>query len=488
MIDNRVPIDVLCHADFSGRIRKGKDCPGLAAFCAALDSVRDANRAGAVVLDAGDEFCASYWGGEPVVKALSLIGTEALTLGNHEFDRGREFLEACVMAAEYPILCANVVEKDTNALVRGAKPYVILEKAGLKIGVLGLTTEYTPYMVEKKAFLPYSVTSGLEACQTYIPQMRNEGAQIVIVLAHFPFYVDEDGISGELYELLSRCPPADVFIGGHIPGDYAGIVNGAVVLKAGFGGNSLGHARLWFDREQNRVTGAECDILLTDREAPGRPEIREYEKAVTQPFEAYFHEKLAFADEDWHMRLAAECKLGNFLADCMWEGAGVDIAYMNATTAGGTICAGPVTVEDITSVYGFRDNLMTAQMTGAQIYELLELVYAPGRFGNNAGLLYSGLIVHVDHTKPSPRKIQKITLRDGTPVEPGAVYTVATSEYMASGGNDTGQVALSLAWKDTGVPYLDAIFAYLRKYKTMRIQPERRLYEIGVPENNNAPF
>ena len=488
MTENRIPIDVLCHADYSGRIKKTRDCPGLAAFCAAVDSVRDANRAGALLLDSGDEFCASYWGGEPVVKALRLIETDALTLGNHEFDRGREFLEACVAAAGYPVLCANIVEKDTNALVRGALPYVILEKAGVKIGVLGLTTEYTPFMVEKKAFLPYKATSGLEACRTYIPKMRGEGAQIVIVLAHYPFYVDGGGISGELRELLAQSPPADVFIGGHIPGDYAGVVNGAVVLKAGFGGNSLGHARLWFDRAQNRVTGAECEILLTDREAPGRPEVREYERAVTSPFDAYFHEQLAVADEEWPMRLAAECKLGNFLADCMREGAGVDIAYMNATTAGGAIFPGPVTVEDITSVYGFRDNMMTAQITGAQIYELFELVYAPERFGNNAGLLYSGLIVHVNHKMPSPYKIQLITLRDGTPVEADAKYTVATSEYMASGGNDTGHIALSLTWKDTGVAYLDAIFAYLRKHQKMYIQPEQRLYEIGVPENNNAPF
>jgi len=488
MIDSRVPIDVICHADYSGRIKKTKDCPGLAAFSAAVDSIRDANVAGTVLLDAGDEFCASYWGGEPVVKALELLGTDALTLGNHEFDKGKAFLETCVSAAGYPILCANIMEKDTRSLVRGVRPYVMLRKAGVQIGVLGLTTEYTPYMVERKAFLPYEVTPSVEACRTFIPQMRREGAQIIIVLTHFPFYVDEGGISGELYEVLTQSPPADVFIGGHIPGDYAGKVNGTVVLKAGFGGNSLGHARLWFDREQNRVVEAECGILLTNREAKGRPSIQEYEKAVTQPFDAYFHETLATADEEWPMRLAEECKLGNFLADCMWEGAGVDIAYMNATTAGGAICPGPVTVEDITSVYGFSDNMMTAHITGAQIYELLELVYAPERFGNNAGLLFSGLIVYVDHTKPSPHKIQRITLRDGSPVEADASYTVATSEYMASGGNDTGKVAQALTWKNTGVPYLDAIFAYLRRHQKMCIKPEQRLHEIGAPENNNAPF
>ena len=77
-----------------------------------------------------------------------------MTLGNHEFDRGQAFLNACIGEAGFPILCANVVERATGALIPGTRPYVLLERAGVRIGVLGITTEYTPYMVTAASFAP----------------------------------------------------------------------------------------------------------------------------------------------------------------------------------------------------------------------------------------------------------------------------------------------------------------------------------------------
>ena len=161
---------------------------------------------------------------------------------------------------------------------------------------------------------------------------------------------------------------------------------------------------------------------------------------------------------------------------------------MNATSAGGRIEPGPVTAEDMSSVMGFDDPILRAKITGAQLYELFELVYVPERFGNNAGLMYSGLVVYADHTKPAFSKIRKITLPDGTPIEREKTYTVATSEYMASGGNDTGQIANALQWEQLPVHMYEAIFAHVRKLGKLSVSPEQRMHEIGRPENDNSPF
>jgi len=59
---------------------------------------------------------------------------------------------------------------------------------------------------------------------------------------------------------------------------------------------------------------------------------------------------------------------------------------------------------------------------------------------------------------------------------------------MASGGNDTSQIANALSWENTRTLFWDAMFDYLRKYGKMHISPEQRMFEIGQPENNNAPF
>ncbi len=486
---NLIPIDILGHADFGGSLRQDKRKPGLANFGTEIDKIRDANPEGTLLLDAGDQFTARYWPGLPVVEALSLIKTDALTLGNHEFDEGQAFLEACIAHADFPILCANIIEKSTGTLVKGTKPWVMLERMGIKIGILGLTTEYTPYMVTASRFAPYQVQECIPLAQRYIPEMRAAGAQIVVLLTHFPFYIDDDeNISGELYDVLVNIPSVDVMIGGHIPGDYADVVLDTAVLKGGFGGVSLPHTRLWFDPELNKVVRKECFVHLTQREGDVNPVYSTYADRIIEPFKPFFDTVLGTADEKWVLRLSEETKLGNFLADCMLEAAGTQLAYMNATSAGGFIEAGPVTAEDLSNVCGFNDPIYTSTITGKQLWDLIELVHAPERYGNNAGILFSGFIVHIDHTQPAFHKVQKITLRDGTPIDFESTYSVASSEYMSSGGNDTGQIANLLNWENTGILFWDAMFDYVRKYGKMHISPEQRMHEIGRPENNNAPF
>jgi 2',3'-cyclic-nucleotide 2'-phosphodiesterase/3'-nucleotidase len=87
----KITLDILSYADFSGRIRKSKSNPGLPAFVANIDSIREQNPEGTLVLDAGDQFTANLWGGLPMVEAMNVMGVDVMTLGNHEFDWGRNF-------------------------------------------------------------------------------------------------------------------------------------------------------------------------------------------------------------------------------------------------------------------------------------------------------------------------------------------------------------------------------------------------------------
>ena len=484
-----VKLDILAHADFSGRLRKTKRCPGHAVFGREVENIRAKNPEGTLLLDAGDEFCTTFWPGEPMVEAVSLIGTDAMTLGNHEFDKGKDFLDKCIAKADFPILCANMYEKATGELIPGVKPWVMLERQGIKIGVLGLTTEYTPYMVTAASFAPYEARSCVEAAEKYIPEMKAAGAQILVALTHIPFYIEDDGsVSGEMIDIMNAMPFVDVCIGGHIPGDFAGVCGNTVVVKGGFGGVSLCHAILEFDTEKGEVVSRAGEMIITDWDAVPIEVLKAHADKVTDPFTDFFEKPLAHTDETWTIRLSAETKLNNFFAQCVQEAAGVDFAYMNATSAGGTIAPGTVTAEDITAVMGFNDPILRAEISGDEIYELFEMVYEPERFGNNAGLMYSGVVVYADHTKPAGEKILNITLRDGSPLQRDKIYSVASSEYMSSGGNGTAALANRLKWEEIGVRVYDSIFGYLEKYGYMRVSEEQRMHEIGRPENDNSPF
>ena len=96
--------------------------------------------------------------------------------------------------------------------------------------------------------------------------------------------------------------------------------------------------------------------------------------------------------------------------------------------------------------------------------------------------------MELDHAKPSPHKVIRLTLPDGTPIDRQAAYTVATSEYMASGGNDTSKVARQINFRPTSLKFHDAIFAYARELKVLKVEDWPRVKEIGTPENDNSPF
>ena len=95
--------------------------------------------------------------------------------------------------------------------------------------------------------------------------MRAAGADVVVVLTHMPFYQAADGtLTGELPELIDASPAADVWIGGHIPGDCAQVRNGACVVKAGFGGASIAHVRLTLGAASRRILDRSCAVVQTD--------------------------------------------------------------------------------------------------------------------------------------------------------------------------------------------------------------------------------
>lgn len=484
---NEIKLTFLCHADFSGRIRKSREDIGFGAFYAEVSRLRAADPEGTLLLDAGDAFCTNYWAGLPLVGAMERNGTDAMVLGNHEFDRGAEFLERCIAACSFPVLCANV-RKKTGEPIPGTKPYVMLERRGVRIGVLGLTTEYTPYMVEASAFSEYEVTSAAQAAAHYIPQLRAEGAEVVVVLTHMPFYTDGTELSGELIELLDHAPEADVWVGGHIPGDVACCRSGMCVVKAGFGGASIACAELTLDAQTHSVLRRACRIVHTDPEGQADAKTEAYIHSITDPLEPYFREVLAQSTEHWRMTLAHESRLGDFLADCLRSGGGTELAYMNATGACGEIRPGAVTREELLYCAAYNDELFTGKITGKQLWELMEAVYEPERFGNNAALCFSGFCVCVDHTQAAGRKVQRITLADGTAVQPERSYSVTTSAYMASGGNGTGGIADRIHWEPTGKRFHEVVCGYASSLGTLRVEGGVRLHETGEPENNHAPY
>ena len=147
-----------------------------------------------------------------------------------------------------------------------------------------------------------------------------------------------------------------------------------------------------------------------------------------------------------------------------------------------------ITREELLYCAAFDDEMFTGIITGAQLHALLEAVYEPERFGNNAAIAFSGFHAAVDHTRPGGQKVLSVTRPDGTPIAPDELLSVTVSAYMASGGNDTGAIAGQIDWKPTGRHYHEAVSAYAKSLGVLTVADYPRLHETGEPENNHAPY
>ena len=169
-----------------------------------------------LLLDAGD-FCQgtpyfNFYHGRVEIDAMNRMGYDAATLGNHEFDNGLDTLAAVIKGARFPFVCANYVFTGT-ALEDLIRPYTIIRKGGLKIGVFGLGCDPKGLIAEKN-FLPAQYNDPYPVAQRVTDELRAQGCDIVVCLSHMGTYgkAPEDVCD---VNLAAQTRGIDVIIGGH---------------------------------------------------------------------------------------------------------------------------------------------------------------------------------------------------------------------------------------------------------------------------------
>ncbi len=484
-----IRLHILSHADYAGEIRRDNGASGLDYFKKAVDAIRKKDPDHTLLLDAGDNFQHLLWD-DFISGEILWLEEDAFCLGNHEFDKGEAELERRIslISDRVKVLCANIVKKEDGSLIKGVRPYSVFTKGGVTYGILGLCTEYTPYMVTAPMIEPFRVLDSAECARKYIPEMRDKGAEVIIVLTHFPFYEDCTGELFDVFEKIKDLKP-DVMIGGHIPGDIAVIREGCAITKAGFGGKSLGHAVLDFDEEKRLVTNRTAEILDVYHDQKERDiETTRLLEKVLAPHAYYFEEALAEAETDFRMRLDYESPMGNLLADAVKEETGADFVYFNCTSCGRVLPKGKITRAVIAAAMGFNDELYESVYTGKDIKDLFECVHVPERFGNNGNIFFAGLNVKMDHTRPAGQKVVYVHDEKGLDVPEDREFRVITSEYMASGGNDTGSISQRHDWVNTHRKIHDVLANWFQKTAVIKKRKEGRYPFIGKPENDNSPW
>jgi len=475
-----ITLDIITQTDFAGAIDATYHCPGAAKVAGFYDRIRSQNPDGTLVLDAGDILCAApicnLTDGTPVVQVCNALGFDAMTLGNHEFDNGYAAMCKVLSKAEFPILCANIRREETGELLPFAKPWILLERKGVRIGVIGLTTAYTPYMV--KSFAGFLVDSPADVLRELIPQVRSAGADLVIVLGHLPCTLQNGSLTGELWETYRAVLGADIMIGGHNVGDIACIHDDTIFVKAGFSADSIAHVHLTLDDNRKILRREVCTIDMMAADIPKKEPVQALVDALMAPFRPVLDRPLAQLPVRLDVDCWKECALGNFYTAGLAAAAGAEIGFFNSTSIFGYMPAGTVTREMITHVMCFDEDIFAGFMTGAQLRALFARTYEWSHWEYNRGLQFSGLRVVVDSRLPEEDRVISLKLADGTPVKPDRLYHVATTDYIALGGNDYKGITDAVDWKNTHIRTHSFFIEYLEKLGKLPHETDGRLVNL----------
>lgn len=471
-----------------------KDVGGLAAQSTLVNVVRaEVEKAGGhvLLLSAGDVNTgvpeSDLLDAEPDFKIMSMIGYDAMTLGNHEFDNPLEVLQKQKEWASFPFLSANIVRKGTDELL--FEPYTIKEIDGLQVAILGLTTEKVPSLVLPDNVKDLEFLSVIDTARKYVPELK-EKADLVIALTHIGYYKPESGKTGDV-QLAEAVPAIDVIVGGHTHTslDEPVVVGTTLIVQADGYSEKVGRLNLTVDSEKNKVVAHTYELMpvngkkrvkyngkkyytyvgtgfVEDQEVLGamKPYLEGADKLLNKPVGTAAAELVGGKS----ISRSQETNLGNLITDGMRAKTGADIAMQNGGGIRAGIAPGAITYRDVLTVQPFGNTLVEMQLTGAQVVEVLNMAATQVESG---GFLHlSGLTVTYNQQAAKAEKV----MVDNKPIDLEKTYKVVTNNFVAAGG-DGYKMLKPLAKYDTGYVDAEATMEFIQDQNTVDPKVEGRI-------------
>jgi len=417
---------------------------GISHLASLIDDVR-ASEDISFLVDAGDIYTGALskkTKGKLPFDLYNAMGYDALNIGNHEFEYNWEPLVEIIPRANFPVLNANIFIEKTGELI--AQPYAVLEKSGVKIGligVMGIDAFYNTMAPFHRTGL--SIKDPTETAQYWADKIR-DSVDMIVVLTHqnktAPMQTNKESDPSvqrgfdEDYAMAGKLRGVHAIYGGHSDN---GLMQPVVHPETGtiigltFGqGMHLGYTKFMINTNTNDVTFIDGYLIPVDSKKYKAKEetsklIAEYRKQYPE-----LSEVIASMKEPSMRLYNNESTIGNLLTDIMRKAANSDIAFLNSGAIRADLNAGRVTLEQLINVYPFPDTLSIVELTGAEIRKLIEysltLPYGIGQI--------SGLKIEFDSSKPAMQRLIEVYVGDLALID-SKTYTIATSKYLAKGGD-----------------------------------------------------
>jgi 5'-nucleotidase len=438
-------------------------------------------------------FLSAMFHDEPTIESLSMMGLALASVGNHEFDEGKDELlrmqnggchpiDKCqgphpFPGAKFHYLAASTIDTGTGKSVFPS--YEIREFEGIPVAFIGLTLKGTPNIISPESAAGLEFRDEAETVNALVPELKARGVEAIVVLIHeggtpTGDYNECPGISGPIVDIVKKFDKAvDVVISGHTHQAYVCEIDGRLVTSGDKYGTLVTAIDLKLDPVTHDVISAKADNTIVRTATLARdPEqtalLEAYDKVA-----APLANRPAGSVTDTLSRTpnnAGESPLGDIIADAQ-------LAATSATPNGGAVMAftnpggvrtdiarredGRISYADIFASQPFRNQLVTLTLTGKQIKDMLEQQWLdpkrPRILQVSKGFAYAW-----DGARPDGERIlaDRLSL-NGQPIDPAASYRVTVNNYLSVGG-DGFTVLKDGKAPQFGVYDVDALYTYFR--------------------------
>ncbi|MBK8026589.1 MAG: 5'-nucleotidase C-terminal domain-containing protein [Chloroflexi bacterium] len=465
-----------------------------------------------LLLDAGGRFTGTLfhrvYAGQDNAQIMNALGYDAMTVGNPEFDNGDTILAQFIDALTFPVLAANIDTSRSNDLAGKFLPSIVLELGGQSVGLIGITTDTTPRYSSPGRELIFAGNYA-EIIQNEVDRLAADGVKIVIVLSYLGY--DQD------MAIAPALRGVDVIIGGNTrtllsntydgaDGPYPTVLagrDGSTLLVVQSGGGERGELRymgrldVTFDAG-GLLTAWGGDTIFLSRYITPDPDVAGLVDDLNTQVEIERQRLIRTSDAQPVMVVnprnvqtcrSHECALGNLVADALRWRTGAEVALINAGAMRGGLTPGPLERGEVLEFLPFTNRLTTFDIRGADL--LLALENGVSRVGESSGTgrfpQVAGMRYTYDRSLPVYSRIvsAEILSSDGQsygPLDPDALYTVVTNDFIRKGGDGYQVFAdRGIDPADTVIFFDDVFIEYAREHSPLDPHLEERITALTLP-------
>ena len=475
-VPDRVQITILGTTDLHGNIdpidyyTNKPDNRGIAKIATLIKRIRS-EQPNVMLIDSGDTIqgspLESFHGRknnappDPMMLVMNSLNYDSMTVGNHEYNFGLKVLEKARGEAKFPWLSANTYDKSKQQT--HYKPYIVKEVAGVKIGILGVTTPGIPNWDNAPNYAGLEFHEPVAEARKWVAILRDqEKADVVVIAMHMG--LEEDLRTGEVnpgqvpheneaIAIAKEVPGVDVIFMGHTHRDVPSVyINGVLLTQANHWGRHLARADLYLQKAGTgwRMYAKSARTIAADDRVEPDPAVVKIAEPYDRETQAWLSREIGQSAEELTARDARfrDTAILDLVQKVQMDAGKADVSMVASFNPAARIAKGPVSVRDIAGLYVYENTLVVLEVTGQQLKDALEhsakyfRAYEPGKQPSDLVDekipaynfdIAEGVTYDLDITKPIGQRIQNLRFH-GQPLSMTRKLKLATNNYRVNGG------------------------------------------------------